>query len=474
MAETVSDYHVVTNKSTLIVISILIFGVNLVDGLDNFMVNLAAPDIADALGFTVSAASWIQNSYVVGIATFLLLFAKLADRGLCKELLIGGLGIFMASSVMCAFSVTPVMMILFRFLQGVGGSMMAGVSPILVVRCFPKNMLGRGMALLALGAGLSIVLGPVIGGALADVDWKLIFYINVPIGATLILLGVWKLPKVKRHLTKIFPDVKSTVYMALFMISLLIFMEYALPNENGTSVPAAVPIIFFAIAATTIILLIRRIMSDKPNALIEKRLLTNREFRLVTLSFLLTTMIAAGVDYLLPFSLKEDWGMSSLNSGMLMTASSVAMIIMSLVAGKWCDKRGCKTPTAIAVALRIVFSVFFLLMTPVWGVIPLVICLIIAGISFGLSGTSQPTRMNHHTEPELRGEASAIMLIANYVGAAFGTISYALMISINKAIGSPMSFFQFSMILGIILGVAAMVCTMAVRNIVPENELKDE
>lgn len=473
----VDQYDIVTERKGQIFLFVLIFAVTMIDGLDSSIVMLTLPTMADDLGVSVANSSWIINAYIIGIAAPLLVFTKLADTGRIREFFVYGTLIFGIASLWCGLSKSFDLLIIARFMQGVGASMMGSTSPIIVIRMIPADMKGRGMSVLAIASGVSLILGPPLGGLIVSaVTWNWIFYVNVPICAVAIVAGMIKLPKA-REKVKGFPlDIPLAIYMGLLITSALILLE----NIVECTIPVWAVVACGACAAATLVLLLHRTRRDDvTDKLFEPEMFRNREFILVTASFLLTTMIAAGTEYLLPYFMQWCLGMTELESSMYFMIVSVFTVLASFAAGRWCDTRGCKMPTAIAVLFRFVFSMMFVFMVPEWGIGPLLIAMVVMGLSFGLSGTSQSTRIIHHTEPKYQGEASAVLLEANYIGAALGTVMYALVFTLNAEFGrlsetTVTDSFHMACVFGAVLAVIAMICTLSVRNIVPGKEEASE
>ncbi len=489
MIENKDAFQVISSKRTIIAIFVLLFVATLIDGLDASIVNVSLPVITEFFGITVQDGSWVLNAYVIGISAFLIAFAKIADSGRLMSVFVVGVVIFTLFSVVCGlcgmiedFGVSKeagfYIMAISRFIQGLGGSMMGAVCPIIIVRLLPKNMKGRGMAVLAAASGVALVLGPALGGIMTSaLGWPSIFFINIPIGVFLLIFGIWILPRTDRCIPKLRLDTPSVVSLAIVIISALLFLE----NCTSPDLPLYIMVVLAVIFFISLIYLVHRVKSKPDIPLLEAGMFRNREFLLVSFSFLLTTMMAAGTQYLLPFFLSHTeapFTMGADEMGMYITISSVFTIIASIIAGRWCDSRGCKKPTVLAVILRILFSGIFIFMIPAWGILPLILVLIFMGLSFGLSGTSQPTRMIHHTKPEYQGEASTFMLVVNYLGSAFGNVAYAILFGFGAcANGVPfdqlppdaiINGFHLAAILGVVLSVMALICTLVVRNIVPE------
>ena len=165
--------------------------------LDNTIVNVALPTIRRDLDASLSQLQWIIDAYTVVLATLLILSGSIADRIGRKRVFAMGLALFSLGSLLCSAAPSPGWLIAFRALQGVGGSMLNPVAMSIIRNVFtdPRE---RAQAIGVWGGvvGISMALGPVVGGALTDAaGWRSIFWINVPIGILAIVLVARVVPE---------------------------------------------------------------------------------------------------------------------------------------------------------------------------------------------------------------------------------------------------------------------------------------
>ena len=162
-------------------------------GLDSAIANIALPSIARSLGATDAAAIWVVNSYQLAVTVCLLPVATLGESLGLRRVYGFGLALFTAASLGCALAPTLPALVAARLLQGVGGACMAALGGALVRRIYPRALLGRGFAGIALAVALSAALGPTVGALILSVaTWPWLFLVNVPLGvvAVPLFLGV--------------------------------------------------------------------------------------------------------------------------------------------------------------------------------------------------------------------------------------------------------------------------------------------
>ena len=165
--------------------------------LDVTVVNVALAQIERDLDASFDELQWVIDAYAIALAAVLLLFGSLADRIGRRRVLIAGLVVFAAASLVCALAGDPVVLDVGRGVQGIGAAAMFATSLALLAQEFEGGE-RRGFAFGVWGAvsGAAIALGPLVGGALVDaVAWEWIFIVNVPIATGLIVVTVARVPE---------------------------------------------------------------------------------------------------------------------------------------------------------------------------------------------------------------------------------------------------------------------------------------
>jgi len=160
----------------------LILGIVLA-GLDSAIANIALPTIARELNAADAATVWVVNIYTLATAVCLLPVAALGESMGLKRVYAFGLGLFTLASLACALSPTLPVLVTARLVQGVGGACMAALGGAMVRSIYPRHMLGRAFATIALAVAISGALGPSIGALILSVaTWPWLFLVNVPLG----------------------------------------------------------------------------------------------------------------------------------------------------------------------------------------------------------------------------------------------------------------------------------------------------
>jgi EmrB/QacA subfamily drug resistance transporter len=174
---------------TLIVVCVAIFMLLL----DITIVNVALPNVARSLHASFTDLQWVVDAYALALATCVLNAGSLADLLGRKRVFTAGLALFTAASLLCGLATSPLFLILARALQGVGGAIMFATSLALLSQEFHGEERGTAFGLWGATTGAAVAVGPLVGGALTEIDWRWIFLVNVPLGLAALVLSVLRL-----------------------------------------------------------------------------------------------------------------------------------------------------------------------------------------------------------------------------------------------------------------------------------------
>ncbi|HEY2675174.1 MAG TPA: MFS transporter [Rugosimonospora sp.] len=199
--------------------------------LDITVINVALPDIQQALNASFSGLQWVVDAYALTLAALLLPAGSLADLYGRRLLYVVGLTVFTVASLLCGAATSTLMLQLSRGVQGIGGAIMFSVSLALLADAFRGK--DRGIAFGVWGAitGLAVAIGPLLGGALTSgLSWRWIFFINLPIGVVAVILTFVKVAESRvAHARR--PDLPGFIVFTLALSSLV----YALIESNERS-----------------------------------------------------------------------------------------------------------------------------------------------------------------------------------------------------------------------------------------------
>ncbi|HEY5262085.1 MAG TPA: MFS transporter [Solirubrobacteraceae bacterium] len=225
----------------------------LIVGLDNTIVNVALPSIGRELHAPVSALQWTVAAYTLVLASLLMLAGSMGDRLGRRRVFQTGLALFTLASLLCSAAPSLGWLIAFRMLQGAGGSMLNPVAMSIIRNVF-TDARERAQAIGMWGAtiGISLALGPVLGGALVQaIDWRAIFWINIPVGVLALVLTMRYVPESRApHARRLDP------LGQVLVIVLLASLTYAIIEAPTAGWLSAQTIGLFLLAATALVVLV--------------------------------------------------------------------------------------------------------------------------------------------------------------------------------------------------------------------------
>jgi EmrB/QacA subfamily drug resistance transporter len=385
-------------------------------GMDATIVNVALPSIGRDFHSSVSGLQWTVDAYLLVIASLLMLSGSVADRVGRRMVFQIGLAVFTLGSLACSLAPSLGALVAFRAVQAIGGSMLNPVAMSIVTNTF-TDPAERAKAIGFWGStfGLSVAMGPVIGGALVDsVGWRGVFWVNIPIGAAAIALTALFVPEsraaVKRRL--------DPVGQVLVMLT-LVALTYGI-IEGPTRGWASAPILgcFAAAAAALAVLLAWEPRRAEP--LIDLRFFRSLPFSGAALTAITAMAAFAGFLFLITLYLQEVRGYRPIEAGLFLLPMAVAMALSAPLCGRMVARRGPRRPLLIAGAGITAGGVLLALVTassPAWYVA--FSCMV---LGFGMGWVNAPiTNSAVAGMPRSRaGTAAGIASTSRQVGSALG------------------------------------------------------
>jgi EmrB/QacA subfamily drug resistance transporter len=297
--------------------------------LDITIVNVALPDIQQALHSSFSDLQWVVDAYALTLAAFLLTAGSIADMYGRRLLYLVGLVVFTAASALCGFAESTLMLQLSRALQGVGGAIMFAVSLALLADAFRGKDRGIAFGIWGTITGLAVAIGPLLGGALTSgLSWRWIFFVNVPFGIVAVLISVLRVSE-SRAPQASGPDWPGFVIFTVALSSLV----YGLIESNQKSFSNGLVLGCLAAAAVLLAVFVF-VERHRAHPMFDLSL-----FRLPTFSggsvaaFGLSASIFSMLLYLVLY-LQDILGYSPLATGVRLMFLSGAILVTATVAGR--------------------------------------------------------------------------------------------------------------------------------------------
>src|SRR5689334_12783758 len=311
--------------------------------LDTTIANVVLPYIAGGMGVSEDEASWVVTTYLVANAVIVTATSFLANRLGRKRFFLICLALFTVSSLTCGLSASLESMLLFRLLQGFAGGGMVPVAQSILADSFPPQKRGQAFALFGVAVVVAPVVGPTLGGWLADnVSWRWCFLINVPVGLfmTAAIAAILHEPKEAaaersewRRRSDGF-DMIGFVLVATFLGALEIALDRGLEDDwFGSSFITNV----VAVCALAFVLMIPWEMRRR-NPAIDVRMLATRQFSACFLVMLATGAILLATTQFLPQLVQQDFGYTATWAGLVLSPGGIVTALMMFVVGRLSGK----------------------------------------------------------------------------------------------------------------------------------------
>jgi len=314
--------------------------------LDTSIVNVAIPTMQNLFGASTDSIQWVTTAYTLCLGVVVPASAWLGDRIGLRRLYVISMLMFSAFSALCGMASDLNSMIFYRILQAIPGGVIPVTCLTILYKMVPKEKIGLAMGLYGLGIIFAPGVGPTLGGYLVEyVDWRLIFYINVPIGIIGAVLAIVILPNFPRVPGRSF-DMPGFACIAVSLFSLL------LAFEEGTSWgwTSYTVLILIAVGVNALALFVVIELHVK------EPLLNVRVFRhwAFVNSLILTSIISVGlfaVLFYVPNFVQQGQGLTPMNSGLVLLPQALVMMVVVPLAGRIYDRMGARWPAIIGMGL---------------------------------------------------------------------------------------------------------------------------
>jgi EmrB/QacA subfamily drug resistance transporter len=409
------------NRRFVLIAAILASSMGFIDG---SVISIAIPAIRADLGASLAEAQWVSNGYLLLLSSLTLLGGAAGDRfGLRK---IFGLGIvaFTLASLACALAPTPLVLVVARILQGMGAAFMVPGSLAIIAKAYPRETRGRAIGIWATASSLTSIAGPIIGGfvltALGDWSWRLVFAINLPLGALALLLLWFKIAPDQHQVEK-----RLDVVGAALATLALLLIAYGLTGDGSESVPPLSHALLWCaggliLGVGFLVWEARTVAPMLPLGLFAIRAFSGANGLTFALYFAL-----GGTMFFLPMTMIGGWGETPATVSLALLPMGVVLTALSSFSGKWADRFG---PGPLIAAGSLVVAIAFAglgFTAPlhnVWfGVLPLVALL---GVGMGLVVSPLSTAVMTSVEDSQTGTASGVN---NAVARVAGLVAIALL-----------------------------------------------
>lgn len=453
------DPSILSGANERWIVAAVVIGATLMP-LNSTMIAVALPEITDDLGITVARSAWLVTAYLVALASLLPLAGDLADRFGRRRMILSGLSVFGIASLGAATAPNFEGLLVFRVLQAISGAMVLPAGWAMLREVVPEERRAFKFGLMGSMIGLAAGAGPPIGGLLTEAaGWRGIFYVNVPVVATALILGWRVLPRARPRSTGLRFDFAGALLLPAVLSGLAgVLMAIARgapwPVIAGGALAVAVGAVALAVIETR-----------APAPVIQPRLFRIRVFRSAAAGVAFSNMAMYVTLLAVPLMLTARGGYSNLEIGFVLMALSIAAFVVSPMAGRAADRLGRRTPAVFGAAMMIVATVPLAIEGASISVPLLIVALTLFGVGFGAATPVLQTSSVEAVEPGRAGAASGVYSTSRYFGSIVGS---AILAGLIGADSSDTSGIDGVFILALVASVVALVAVLGLASRRPE------
>jgi EmrB/QacA subfamily drug resistance transporter len=382
--------------------------------LDETVANVAIPSIQRDLGFDAHQLSWVVNGYLVSFGSLLLLAGRIGDLIGRRRVLLGGLATFTATSLACGLAPTAGVLVLARFAQGAGAALASSVALGMIVSLFDEPApRARAIGIYAFMASAGASAGLFLGGVVTDLaGWRWAFFLNVPVGLVMLLLGIRVLHREAGTGLRAGADYPGSILLVSGVAATILAVVD--PGRRLMAVPAGVLLVGFVA---------RQVRARRP--LLPVAVLRSRPVLGANLVLAILGGSMLGFQYMITLYFQNILGYNPAQAGSAILPIAVGIAGLSLFGYPRISQRTGPRALIVPGMLTVAAGMFLLVFAPTHGhyvisVLPSMVLFAIGG------GTAIPAIMStamSETTPDAAGASSGLLSTSQQVGAAIGLAS---------------------------------------------------
>lgn len=387
-----------------------------------FMAAIEATIVATAMPVIVgdlggfSLYSWVFSAYLLMNAVTVLIYGKLSDLFGRKPIITIGIIIFLIGSILCGFAQSMTMLIVFRFIQGLGAGAVMPIASTIVGDIYTKEERAKIQGYLSSVWGISAVMGPALGGLLVEyVSWRYVFWINIPLGIlAIVVLWMYLHENVEKKKHDI--DYPGAIFLTLSISTLMVLLVEGGTNWSWTSAPS------LSLIAISILAFVLFVFQEQkaPEPMMPFSIWKERSILIANLTSLTTGVMLIGISSFLPAFVQGVMERSPIVAGFTLTTMSIGWPIAATAAGTLLLKIGFRTTSLIGGVSLIIGSIMFVTLSPEAGPVWAATGSFFVGVGMGLTTTSFIVSIQSTVSWQQRGIATAANMFMRNLGSTIG------------------------------------------------------
>lgn len=428
--------------------------------LDAVIVNVTLPVMGHELAAGVAGLQWIVDGYTLMFASLLLSAGSLSDRVGARRAFGGGVVAFVVASLLCGFAPGLRILIAARFLQGAAAAVMMPSSMALIGQAFPDRVArGRAVALWAMGGSVAATSGPVIGGLLATIDWRWIFFINLPVGAVALLL----LGRAGRSPVRSVPiDWTGQMTGALAMAALTYGAIEAGSHGLGAGhVLASLVVAVLALAA----FVIAQRRGDHP--MVPPRLFEERNAAIAMAVGFAFMVGYFGLPFLMSLYLQQLRGLSALSTGQVFLPMMAVGLVLTPFSARLVERFGARTLIVTGLSSMTLGLVLIAALPSTAPIAEISLLMMLTGLAGPLVAPPVAAVLLNSVPMQLAGTASGAYNTSRQVGGALAVAVFGALLNQAPNFQTGM---RSSLVLGSVVAMAAALASLRLSALRPVSQ----
>ncbi len=413
------------------IITITVILASLLELIDTTVVNVSMPQIMGNLGATLMDVGWLVTAYAVANVIILPMSGWLSAKFGRRNYFVFSIALFTVASFFCGNADNIWELVLFRFIQGIGGGALLGTSQAILVETWPKEQLGMATAMFGLGVVVGPTLGPTLGGWITDhFSWPWIFYVNIPLGIIAILFALSYIKD-----STLVRKIGSVDWLGIFLLAVGVgSLQIVLEKGESEDWFETTYIIVLAIASVLSIILFIYHELTTEHPVVDLRILKNRELSIGMFTTFILGFGLFGSVFVFPIFCQNLLGFTAQQTGELLIPGGLATIFMMPMVGKLLQRKF--PPQLMATGGFLLFFLFTYLLsssTLLSGESDFYLPLIIRGMGLALLFVPLTTLALGSLSPANIAQGTGLNNMMRQLGGSFGVALVTTFIHLRQA-----------------------------------------